>query len=260
MIFRYRAYKSEKGDYKALRAVKTSDGSRTWDIERNIKLKEIIGRIKSKHIQWFETDAGELRTFPTKEHTECIQLGYSPEPTKVKKLIAQVEEKFGKVDEDEAMEGLEESSVKNRSSNKRTHEEKDLGSEASDSEEDEPKKKASKRDADAEENKKEESGLSFKDKDRALSSLKSLEGRDVAYQYHAIAGLIKRAERVISCTKDEVKINNMKEAVAVYENWITDYNVNGRSKENFSYLSLELIQAYKPLADKYGIEDTGFLK
>ncbi|XP_046749192.1 uncharacterized protein LOC124412976 [Diprion similis] len=257
----YRAYKEEKGDYKALRGVKTPSGETTWDIERNRQLKEIIDKIKSDHIQWFETDVGDFRGFPTKEHTQCILLGYSPEPTKLKKLIQQVEEKFEGVSEDENMEvaGGEEGRVKGT---KRSHD----SSSNSDDDSDEPQKKTPKKDEEVEKaekvdrDEKEDSGLSFKDKERANSSLKSLEGRDVAYQYHAITGLIRRAERVITCTKDEEKIKNMKEAIEVYENWITDYNVNGRSKENFGYLALDLVQAYKPLADRYEIEDTGFLK
>ncbi|XP_015590494.1 uncharacterized protein LOC107265503 isoform X2 [Cephus cinctus] len=248
----YLAYKKEKGDYKGLRAVRSQDDEVTWDIVRNRKLKDIIAKIKKEHIQWYETDVGDFRGFPTKEHTQCILLGYSPDPTKIKKLISQVEEKFGSLSDSEDMEVEDE---KHRGT-KRSHD----SSSSSDSEDDEPKKKSQKKEQEAVKQEKEESGLSFKDKQKALDSIKSLDGRDVSYQFHAITGLLKRADRVISCTKDEEKIKNMREAVEVFENWVTDYNVNNRSKENFAYLSADLVRAYKPLADKYGIEDNGFLE
>ncbi|XP_076242319.1 uracil-DNA degrading factor [Calliopsis andreniformis] len=249
----FRVYKKEKGDYKSLRTVKVSDNKTTWDIERNRRLKQIIDKVKHEHIQWYETDVGDFRGFPTKEHTQCIMLAYSPDPTKVKKLISEVEEKFGP-ESTEDMD-VDEESQKDKGV-KRNHQ----SSTSSDSEDDEPQKKMAKRTSEAKKPEKEESGLSFKDKEKALQSIKSLDGRDVTYQYHAIAGLVKRAERVISCTKDEQKIKNMKEAIEVFENWITDYNVNGRAKENFNYLPLDLVQAFKPLADRYKIENNGFLK
>lgn len=41
-------------------------------------------------------------------------------------------------------------------------------------------------------------GLGFKDKEKALDSLKILEGRDPDYQKLAVKGLIGRAKRVIT--------------------------------------------------------------
>lgn len=217
-------------------------------------MKQIIDKIKQDHVQWFETDVGDFRGFPTKEHVQCIMLGYSPDPTKLKKLVSQIEEKFGS----ENNENMEVDQEGNDKGTKRRHD----SSSSSDSEHEEPEKKQLKRSADEEKSvgEKEENGLGFKDKEKALQSIKSLEGRDVSYQYHAINGLVKRAERVISCTKDEQKIKNMREAIEVFENWITDYNVNGRAKENFNYLSVDLVRAFKPLAERYKIEDNGFFK
>ncbi|XP_011694318.1 PREDICTED: uncharacterized protein LOC105453808 [Wasmannia auropunctata] len=249
----FRAYKGEKGEYKSLRDVKVPNGDTTWDIERNRRLKEIIGRIKDEHVQWYETDAGDFRGLPTKEHARCIVLGYSPDSTKLKKLAVQAREKFDDDDDDMDVE-------QERKGAKRTHDNSSLSSD-SDSE---PEKKCPRRSSETEgkneRNEKTESALGFKDKEKALRSIKSLEGRDVAYQFHAISGLVKRAERVISCTKDEQKIRNMREAVEVFEKWITEYNVNGRSKENFNYLTIDIVRAFKRLAERYGIEDSGFLK
>lgn len=248
----FSAYKKEKGDYKGLRSVKTPSGETTWDIERNRNLRKIIDKIKQDHVQWFETDVGDFRGLPTKEHVQCIMLGYSPEPSKLKKLVAQVEEKFGS-ENNEDME-IDEIDVKGKAK-KRKHD-----SSSSDDDKDEEPEKKSRRSTDEEKAEKEESGLGFKDKEKALQTIKLLEGRDLNYQYHAISGLVKRAERVISCTKDEQKLKNIKEAVEVFDNWITDFKVNGRAKMNFDYLSVDLVRSYKPLADKYKIEDNGFLK
>ncbi|KAL6263773.1 hypothetical protein P5V15_003857 [Pogonomyrmex californicus] len=248
----FRAYKNEKGDYKSLRDVKVPNGGTTWDIERNKRLKDIIGKIKDEHIQWYETDAGDFRGLPTKEHTRCIVLGYSPDPSKLKKLAAQAREKFGEDDDD--MDVTEEE----RRGAKRTRD-----SSSSSESDSEPERKCARRSSETtknEQDEKVESVLGFKDKEKALQSIKSLEGRDISYQFYAISGLVKRAERVISCTKDEQKIKNMREAVEVFENWITDYNVNGRSGENFNYLTIDVVRAFKPLAERYGIEDNGFLK
>lgn len=229
--------------------MKIPNGDTTWDIERNRRLKEIIGKMKDEHVQWYETDVGDFRGLPTKEHAQCIVLGYSPDLTKLKKLAAQAREKFDEDDDDTDVE-------EERRGAKRVHD----SSSSSDSDS-EPEKKCTRRSSEEnEQNEKIESALGFKDKEKALQSIKSLEGRDVSYQFYAISGLVKRAERVISCTKDEQKIRNMREAIEIFENWITDYNVNGRSKENFNYLTIDVVRAFKPLAERYGIEDNGFLE
>lgn len=253
-------YKKEKGDYKSLRAVKVPDKDITWDIERNQRLREIIDKIKQDHVQWYETDVGDFRGFPTKEHVQCIMLGYSPDPSKLKKLMSQMEEKFASEEnEDMELDEEEEEEDEKRRRDKLVKRSRESLS-SSDSEDEEPVKKMAKRSTDEDKTEKEENRLGFKDKERALQSIEYLNGRDVTYQYHAIAGLVKRAERVLSCTKDEQKIKNMKEAVEVLENWITNYNVNGRAKENFNYLPIDLVRAFKPLAEKYKIEDTAFLE
>ncbi|XP_018407590.1 PREDICTED: uncharacterized protein LOC108783512 [Cyphomyrmex costatus] len=248
----FRAYNDEKGDYKSLRDVKVTNGNTTWDIERNRRLKEIIDRIKNEHVQWYETDVGDFRGLPTKEHVQCIVLGYSPDPTKLKKLAVQAREKFNEEDDDMDVE-------EERSPGKGAKRVRDNSSSSDSDSDSEPEKKCAKRSSETEENEQNESVLGFKDKDKALQSIKSLEGRDVSYQFHAISGLVKRAERVISCTKDEQKIKNMLEAIEIFENWITDYNVKGRSKENFNYLTIDIVRAFKPLAERYNIEDNGFL-
>lgn len=236
-----------------MRAARTPKEDTTWDIERNRRLKDIINRIKSENIQWYETDVGDFRGLPTKEHAQCIVLAYSPDPAKLKKLTATVCEKFG----DDDME-VEETEEKERGT-KRTYDSSSSSSSDDDSSNGEPKKKDAKRTEEPEaEN--QQNALGFKDKEKALQSIELLKNRDVSYQFHAISGLVKRAERVITCTKDAQKIKNIREAVEVFENWITDYNVNGRSKENFNYLAIDVVRAFEPLAERYDIEDNGFLE
>lgn len=231
--------------------MKVTNGDTTWDVERNRRLKEIVGRMKDEHVQWYETDAGDFRGLPTREHARCIVLGYSPDPAKLKKLAAQAREKFGEDDDDDANVEEERRSAKRACDSSSSESDSELGRKRarclSEAEEKERKEKT-------------ENTLGFKDREKAVKSIKSLEGRDVSYQFHAIGGLVKRAERVISCTKDEQKIKNMREAIEVFENWITDYNVNGRSKENFNYLTINIVRAFKPLAERYGVEDNGFLE
>lgn len=255
----YRAYKREKGDYKSLRTVKTSGDGATWDIERNKRLKEIVGGIKDKRVQWYETDVDDFRELPTKEHARCIALAYSPDPAKLKKLSAEAREKFGEDDSDDT--DIEETEERSDTGKKRARGVSSDSDSGSDSDCGEPGKKSARRSPRAVRGEETaENALTFKSKEGALRSVKSLEGRDVTYQFHAINGLMKRAERVISCTKDERKIQNMREAMAVFENWIADYNVNGRSREQFNYLPIDLVRAFEPLAERYDIEDNGFLK
>lgn len=91
----FRAYEKEEGDYKRLRSVKVPGSKTTWDIERNTNLRSLVDNIKTKHIQWFETDVEtDLRGLPTLEHTRCIMWGFSHDVAKLKKLIPTLKEKL----------------------------------------------------------------------------------------------------------------------------------------------------------------------
>ncbi|XP_047098808.1 uncharacterized protein LOC124712540 [Schistocerca piceifrons] len=96
-------------------------------------------------------------------------------------------------------------------------------------------------------------GAGFKDKDKALETLKLLDGRDISYQFQIINSMYHRAKVILKRTKDEEKVHNLTEAIEVFENWINDYKAHNRSRENFSYLPLETVDAYKPLAQRYGV-------
>lgn len=96
-------------------------------------------------------------------------------------------------------------------------------------------------------------GAGFKDKEKAQETLRILDGRDTCYQFYVVNSMFHRAKLCIKRTKDEEKIRNMEEAMAVFEAWLDDYRAHNRSKENCPYLPLEVIDAYVPLAEHYGI-------
>ncbi|KAJ3665072.1 hypothetical protein Zmor_000585 [Zophobas morio] len=98
-------------------------------------------------------------------------------------------------------------------------------------------------------------GLGFKDKEKALETIKNLEGRDPDYQKLAIKGLIGRAKRTLTLTKDKEKLQNINEAMAVFDEWLNNFEKNGSSKENRSYLPLNAIKALLPLKKQYKIDD-----
>ncbi|XP_057668781.1 spliceosome-associated protein CWC27 homolog [Diorhabda carinulata] len=105
-------------------------------------------------------------------------------------------------------------------------------------------------------------GLGFKDKEKALDTLKVLEGRDPDYQRLSIKGLIGRAKRTLTLTKDKEKVQNINDAVKVFEDFLRDFEINNLSKENRAYLPVASTEVFLPLKEKYGIEDEqidGFL-
>ena len=104
----------------------------------------------------------------------------------------------------------------------------------------------------------EEAAMGFKDKQKALDTLKYLDGRDVSYQYHVITSFVNRAKRTLEITKDEEKLTKIKGALKVFEDWLADYKKNKRSKENLAYLKIEIVDAFRPLAKKYDVLDEAF--
>ncbi|XP_062558509.1 uncharacterized protein LOC134223384 [Armigeres subalbatus] len=76
---------------------------------------------------------------------------------------------------------------------------------------------------------KEESKYGFKDKAKAEESLELLKSEDHKYQVLTVRGLLGRAKRVLTLTKAEEKVKNIKEAIEVFESWIED-NSNSSSK------------------------------
>lgn len=103
-------------------------------------------------------------------------------------------------------------------------------------------------------------GAGFKDKEKALETLRLLDGRDPPYQFQIVNSMYNRAKVIYKRTTDKDKRQNLNEAIDVFEKWIDDYKAHSRSKENFSYLPVELMEEYEPLAKHYSIADTSFLQ
>ena len=98
-------------------------------------------------------------------------------------------------------------------------------------------------------------GLGFKDKEKALDTLKVLEGRDPDYQKLAIKGLIGRAKRTLTLTKAEDKLQNIKDAMDVFEKWLQNFEKMDLGKENRPYLPLPTIKILSSLFNKYKVQD-----
>lgn len=68
-----------------------------------------------------------------------------------------------------------------------------------------------------------------------------LAERDPDYQRLAIKGLIGSSKRVLSGTKNEDKINAIKEAVQLLEDFLEKFEAENRIKDNRAYLPLTVI-------------------
>ncbi|VVC99042.1 unnamed protein product [Leptidea sinapis] len=91
-------------------------------------------------------------------------------------------------------------------------------------------------------------GLGFKDKETAENTVKELEGRDPDYQKLAVKGLLGRAKRVLTCTRDETKLSNIKEAMSLFEKFLDDFDTLHMSKQNNPYLPLGIVRTCLELA------------
>ncbi|CAG9854686.1 unnamed protein product [Phyllotreta striolata] len=98
-------------------------------------------------------------------------------------------------------------------------------------------------------------GMGFKDKDKALETLRILEGRDADYQRLSVKGLVGRAKRTLTLTKDKEKLQNINDAIKVFEDFLRDYEINNLSKENRAYLPVASIEALLPLKAKHELSD-----
>ncbi|XP_060524276.1 uncharacterized protein LOC132700769 [Cylas formicarius] len=98
-------------------------------------------------------------------------------------------------------------------------------------------------------------GLGFKDKEKAQETIKILEGRDPDYQRLAVKGLVGRAKRTLTLTKDKEKLQNINDALSLFEDWLKDFEFKNLSKENRAYLPLQCIESLLPLKEKYKIKN-----
>ena len=67
-------------------------------------------------------------------------------------------------------------------------------------------------------------GLGFKDKEKALYTVKAIKNRDLKYQLNVIATMLGRAK------KHPYKTKNMKDAIRVFSLWMKNYKKNKVTK------------------------------
>ena len=67
-------------------------------------------------------------------------------------------------------------------------------------------------------------GLGFKDKEKALYTVKAIKNRDLKYQVNVIATMLGRAK------KHPYKTKNMKDAIRVFSLWMKNYKKNKITK------------------------------
>ncbi|XP_052860603.1 uncharacterized protein LOC128267742 [Anopheles cruzii] len=100
-------------------------------------------------------------------------------------------------------------------------------------------------------------GLGFKDKQAAEQTLRILKDRDPDYQKLAIKGLLGSAKRVLPATKNPDKLNSIKEAVALFEEFLERFDREERGKQNLPYLAVDLVRSLpkptksNPLAEDF---------
>ena len=63
-------------------------------------------------------------------------------------------------------------------------------------------------------------GLGFKDKEKALYTIKAIKNRDLKYQINVVATMLGRAK------KHPYKTKNMKDAIKVFSLWMKNYKKN----------------------------------
>ena len=68
------------------------------------------------------------------------------------------------------------------------------------------------------------SGLGFKDKEKAIHTIKLIKNRDLRYQVNVIATMLGRAK------KHPHKTKNMNEAIKIFSLWMKNYKKNRASK------------------------------
>ena len=67
-------------------------------------------------------------------------------------------------------------------------------------------------------------GLGFKDKEKAIHTIKIIKNRDLKYQVNVIATMLGRAKNHPNKTKD------MNDAIIVFKKWMENYKVNKKNE------------------------------
>lgn len=109
-------------------------------------------------------------------------------------------------------------------------------------------------------------GTGFRDTKTANKTIKLIEKRSLKYQYDVINTMYNRAKYHPYQTQE------MKEAMKVFKEWLSDYKNKKENEPNYKFLPLSTVMKYEKLAEEYGVSqvargvvassktDEGFLK
>lgn len=81
-----------------------------------------------------------------------------------------------------------------------------------------------------------------------------LDGRDPNYQKLAVKGLIGNSKRVLQATKNEAKIQSIKEGVKILEDFLENFDRENHSAQNMTYLPLDIVTAFAEPKDTLAAE------
>lgn len=87
-----------------------------------------------------------------------------------------------------------------------------------------------------------------------ISMIRILKGRDPNYQKLAVKGLIGNSKRVLQATKNEEKIESIKEGVKILEDFLEDFDRENRAAQNLAYLPLDIVTAFDAPKSKLVVE------
>eukprot|EP01083_Nonionella_stella_P005131 14901_1 len=100
-----------------------------------------------------------------------------------------------------------------------------------------------------------ETGGGFSTKQKALQTVRFIQGRDVRYQVNMISSFLCGARSILKKAKTQEKAKNIEEAIVIFEKWMNEYEANKHNIENFDHLTLDIIKKYGTLVDLYNRQE-----
>lgn len=96
-------------------------------------------------------------------------------------------------------------------------------------------------------------GYGFKNKEIAEFTLEDLKNRDIDYQFQVVNTMYHRGKVVLKKTKDIKTQNNIKQALNIFDKWLSDFKKNKNKLQFYNYLSVKTVNDLEFLADFYNI-------
>ena len=92
-------------------------------------------------------------------------------------------------------------------------------------------------------------GLGFKDKEKALYTIQKIKNKSIKYQVSLVNTMIGRAKNHPHQT------SGMKDALKIFEKWMSDYKKNKKGGGDYKYIDINLIKYFDKLAKYYKISE-----